>query len=658
MGGHSGGVAAAFGFRYQYLITVELLLDLYESAGGPSWHVDVDCVGQDSADILVSASGGEWDVAVQVKGSLETSSTTMGLSQARDIFARLAAEHPGVPERRLVTNRSLTAHLTQAAVGSGEVWHAAERFEADRRTLAELTQELVRRIEAIRRRGAGGVGVHHILVRQLLDLVHERGSDPTRQRITRHDVDQILSEPAALLADAVRERSWGRAIQMPPGRPIAQEEADSFLTEHLPLASLVTGSVRCAVLTGLSGTGKTSAAVRLALQRLESLAFVLWLDASDEASLVAQMPRVMDELGSQVDVGDPASTLSRLLGDLPVPWLLVLDRAGDPALVERWIPQSGYGHVVVTAARADWPSWAPSLAKGGFTKEEARHFVASRLDAPVKRWSDAERAACDELVRRLEHWPLALELATSWIRQRGAKVSSLQAFVDRIDRLDLDDSTLVPEGYPATAYGVVVDLVAGLPVQAQTWALGLLMLGGRRVPVALLDEWARSLGLQPGSREELIRTGVITLSIEPDRRGPHAYDELADIHDSIQLVLRRTGVGIPGEAVASLIEVCADQLALLVEHERFVEASTLVTPVDKLLHSIVTSDAEPSLTLLATVLMHNVGSLALVVDTAGTGPDWATQVASRWLATAVDLRRQIGGEDFDQAGAAVGGRVG
>ena len=67
----SGGVAAAFGFRYQYVVTVDLILDLYENPELMSWFVDVDLEGQDSADILVSRKGTSWDEAVQVKDSQE-----------------------------------------------------------------------------------------------------------------------------------------------------------------------------------------------------------------------------------------------------------------------------------------------------------------------------------------------------------------------------------------------------------------------------------------------------------------------------------------------------------------------------------------------------------------------------------------------------------
>ena len=41
-----GGVAAAYGFRYQYLVTVEVLLELYE-ADDSDWAVGVDLASQD-----------------------------------------------------------------------------------------------------------------------------------------------------------------------------------------------------------------------------------------------------------------------------------------------------------------------------------------------------------------------------------------------------------------------------------------------------------------------------------------------------------------------------------------------------------------------------------------------------------------------------------
>lgn len=205
----SGGVAAAFGFRYQYMVTVDLILDLYENPELMSWFVDVDLEGQDSADILVSRKGSSWDEAVQVKASQAGSSTVMGAPDVRRIFDSLSNEHPTVSNRRLVTNRKLTNDL--ACDSNGELWSRkpGEHFRHDNCDLGALVRLLLARIARLRERGPGGLQVHHIILAQLIDMVHQRGSDRSRQRITLNDVNRILAEPSALLADATQKRSWG-----------------------------------------------------------------------------------------------------------------------------------------------------------------------------------------------------------------------------------------------------------------------------------------------------------------------------------------------------------------------------------------------------------------------------------------------------------------
>lgn len=199
MSARTGGVASAFGFRYQYLITVELLLELYDS-GTTGWSVDVDRADQDSADILVFRAGrAAPEAAIQVKASLEASSTTLGLPAHQRIVHTLRGEHPHAQEYRVVTNRDLTGEL--ATLSQDPVFRepAARvgRVVFDHRceTLYDLAASLLARIEKIRRRGRGGVGhlVHHLILRNLVDLVHEHGAREVDQRITSADVAAVLN---------------------------------------------------------------------------------------------------------------------------------------------------------------------------------------------------------------------------------------------------------------------------------------------------------------------------------------------------------------------------------------------------------------------------------------------------------------------------------
>ena len=640
----SGGVAAAFGYRYQYVVTVGLILDLYENPELMSWFVDVDLEGQDSADILVSRKGSSWDEAVQVKASQAGSSTVMGAPDVRRIFDSLSNEHPVVSNHRLVTNRKLTNDL--ACDSNGELWSRkpGEHFQHDNRDLDALIRLLLERIARLRERGAGGLQVHHIILAQLIYMVHQRGSDRSRQRITLSDVNRILAEPAALLADAIQKRSWGRAIQVPRSTPISRPELDSFINTELPLTTLETGNVHCAVISGLSGTGKSSSVVKLVQDRIENFAFVLWMDASSEIALQAQLPMVFKELGASDDGSDPAAAFKAVMSQVPVPWLLVLDNATDIESIAKWVPRSGYGHVVITSTNSSWSdNFAPSTTIQGFSIEEARSFFAARFDKPTSKWSKEQEQACDELARRLEYWPLALEFATAWIKQRGGDIERISDFVDRLDRLNLDDVSLVPHGYPATAYRVVMDLLRDLTENENTLIVGIALMGGHRIPVPLLDSWIATLGSTRELLNGLMSRSVVTMSLHSDQRGPHAYDESVDIHDAVQLILKGLTQGVPIDArdLVSLSEVCSEQIHTLLNEQRFIEAATLLLPLNTFLEICVSNSSTKNVLDELIPLMHNVGVLAMNLDGASPGPKWTRQIGRQWLNFAISARMQI-----------------
>ena len=242
------------------------------------------------------------------------------------------------------------------------------------------------------------------------------------------------------------------------------------------------------MLKGLSGTGKSATACLHARSLLEHVAFVLWLDASSAAVLESQVPIVLDQLGARITPSNtPAQDLVEVLSGLPVPWALVLDGASTLAEVDPWVPRSGYGQVLLTTSVTNWPeSFAPAMTMDAFCEIEARLFVARRLGRPVELWSTEQLSACDSMSRSLAGWPLALELAIGWITRHGGSIAAMQQFAERIDRLDLDNETLLPHGYPRTAAHVVLSQWRELSPEAQSLASLLLVMGGSRVPSRLL----------------------------------------------------------------------------------------------------------------------------------------------------------------------------
>ncbi|WP_156993152.1 hypothetical protein [Pseudonocardia acaciae] len=666
MTGVGGGVAAAFGFRYQYLVTVELLLDMYESFSQPDWRVDVDRVDQDSADILVCAAAEQCPVrALQIKASMPASSTTMGLRMAVSCLDALEAEHPDARELILITNRRLTSdaveHAARLEARSAVAPDERRRIiDARTETLLALTSRLVERVARIRVRGKGGIGqrVHLILVRQLVDLVHDCGSQTACQGIDRDQIASILDESAAVLADVGGGRTWGRTFGVPDDRYLPRPEIASFLSFRLDGDGLMSGAPPVAVLSGISGSGKSAAAAAWAASRRDHYAFTLWMDASSNEVLMEQQPAILSRLGGEGYAGDTfAQSFCDLLSDVPVPWLLVLDGAADWSTIREWVPSSGYGHVIVTTNRGDWPhDIAPLKEVEEMTPAEATGLIRDRLSTPSP--ADSAHAAdpvAAELAARLGFWPLAIDLACAWVRSLGGDFSHLPDFLERMDRFDLTEEDKTLESYPKSAGRVVRELLDGLSEQGLVVLYIVVMGGGSHVPVVLVEKWASSLpenGLSlvdaRAAVDELVNVSLVKKRLRYDVKSVQRLDEALYVHDGVLAVVRGLAIGIEVGYAYNWVRSCSDVLTRLVDEALFSDASALLPTADATLRAVLSvapGNDDPnrqvadSFQLVATILMHNVGTLATL-----TG---LFDLASKWLTVAFNLREHLG-DDADR----------
>jgi len=663
MTGAGGGVAAAFGFRYQYLVTVELLLDMYESFSQPDWRVDVDRVDQDSADVLVCAAAEQCPVrALQIKASMPASSTTMGLRMAVSCLDALEAEHPDARELTLVTNRTLTSDAVEyaarlhmhSAVAPGE---RRRIVDARTETLLALTSRLVGRVARIRVRGKGGIGqrVHLILVRQLVDLVHDRGSQTACQGIDRDQIASILDESAAVLADVGGGRTWGRTFGVPGDRYLPREEIASFLSARLDGDGLMSGTPPVAVLSGIPGSGKSAAAAAWAASRRDHYAFTLWMDASSNEVLMEQQPAILSRLGREGYAGDAfAQSFCDLLSDLPVPWLLVLDGAVDWSTTRVWLPSSGYGHVIVTTNRGDWPcDTAPLWKVEAMTPAEATGLIRDRLSTPCPGDSaDAVDPVAAEFAVRLGSWPLAIDLACAWVRSLGGDFSHLPDFLERLDRFDLTEEDRTLGSYPKSAGRVVRELLNSLSEQGFVVLSIVAMGGGSHVPVVLVEKWASSLsdnGLTSvdarAAVDELVKMSLTQKRLRYDVKSVQGLDEALYVHEGVLVVVRGLAIGVELGYAYDWVKTCTDVLTGLVDQALFSDAAALLPAIDATLSTVLSmrpGDGTPNrevtdyFQFITTILMHNLGGLASL-----TG---LFDLASKWLTVAFNVREHLSGD--------------
>lgn len=660
MGSGSGGVAAAFGFRYQYLVTVELLLDLYDlGEAHDTWRVGVDVHDQDSADLLVFE--GPSDVptrALQVKASLPSSSTKLDARTAERCLDALAAEHPGAADLVLVTNRELTEPaVLYRSLLLGERPRDGSRRTIDARSedVATVAERLVTRIERIRARGRGGLGrrMHSFLLARLLDIVFTRGSRATAQYIRRSDVADVLDESAAVLADAAGDRAWGRTHGVPHGFYVPRAGANAFLDAHFDEESSFRGSPRVVVIKGLSGAGKSAAASAWASAHREHYACTIWIDASSAEVLEEQIPTVLDWLGAaEPSADDRAGAFRDALSVLPFPWLLIVDGATSPDTVQDWVPPSGYGHVITTTSRQDWPiDLAPQFGLDAIDDEDALQLVRSRLDGGEPGSHDD---AVLDFASRLGRWPLAIDVACAWVRNRGGDLSVLRRFTERLDDLDLLSAD-GQQGAPALQVRQVIDrLVESISPESRL-TLGMIVAsGGKHVPVHVVERWSHSVRAHirfdvtaAAVLEELAGTALITRRMVGDALDHRAAAEAVTVHDGIQMVLRDRVAAHAGP-LSLWLEAYATAFNDEIMAARFNEASAMTTAAEALLRSVLgVAPAEPDgidiargLVAMSTTLMHNVGTLAMMQGRLAT--------AAEWLRLAIESRELVIDEDQRQ----------
>src|SRR5262249_56878231 len=97
-------------------------------------------------------------------------------------------------------------------------------------------------------------------------------------------------------------------------------------------------------------------------------------------------------------------------------WLLILDNAPAPAAVQDYLPNSPYGHIVITSRHFGWGSTAKSLTVPVLPRHEAVQLLLE-----VTQQSDAETASA--IAETLGDLPLAVAQAAAYMEATGLSLS-------------------------------------------------------------------------------------------------------------------------------------------------------------------------------------------------------------------------------------------
>ncbi|MEU5955792.1 FxSxx-COOH system tetratricopeptide repeat protein [Streptomyces sp. NPDC047525] len=187
------------------------------------------------------------------------------------------------------------------------------------------------------------------------------------------------------------------------------------------------------VLCGMGGCGKTSLALEVA-HRCASVGHrVWWVDARQDTTLEAGFRAVARHAGAtdeQLNAGDAVDVLWAHLSQLTAPWLLVVDNADDPALLDGpgslragtgWLrPHANpVGSVLITSRVSSAETWGSMCAPHSVRPLSGEDEIADAVQIlrdhapPAAGTEDDAR----QLATRLGGLPLALRLAGTYLAE-------------------------------------------------------------------------------------------------------------------------------------------------------------------------------------------------------------------------------------------------
>lgn len=164
--------------------------------------------------------------------------------------------------------------------------------------------------------------------------------------------------------------------------------------------------------TGLRGVGKSQLAAARARQCMEDgWRVVAWLEAYDQAHLLAGFARLAVAVGLINENPDPSEAANRIRDWLAAggdKCLIVLDNAEQPDDLRPYLPAGGHAQVIVTSSRRALASLGVPIPVDIFTEDQAVSFLRERT-------SRHDEVGALKLAKELGCLPLALAQAAAVI---------------------------------------------------------------------------------------------------------------------------------------------------------------------------------------------------------------------------------------------------
>ncbi|MBH0328791.1 hypothetical protein ABH14_03100 [Brevibacillus brevis] len=176
----------------------------------------------------------------------------------------------------------------------------------------------------------------------------------------------------------------------------------------------------------MGGVGKSQLTIEYTYKNMEQYDIVKWFQADDTASIIASIEQFLVEVGMPIkDEKENNIAISVLHSwmNSNAHWLFIFDNVESQGIIEKYIPISFQGNIIVTSRNPNWSLYLP-LVLDKLNQQEASIFLLKRIQKP-------EDSNLYLLVERLDGLPLALEQAGAYIYETGL---SIYEYVQRFDQ--------------------------------------------------------------------------------------------------------------------------------------------------------------------------------------------------------------------------------
>lgn len=533
-----GGGVAAYGLKYQYLVTADYFLRYLrqnpELIPRAVLLVDPlisrpDGTADDIVDFAIEVDG----VAthhIQVKASSEPEEHPLRPGDARPVLVRLLGHEARIS--LILTNKPLSPQLLPEAdvIDTGDsrityVWSAGPQPEeasasepplivVDTRTPSEVRDSIAELIRGFRKDRSLNQGLisARLLVSILLDSIFAAAAGNEPNRITALALLEELAMPDARIAHVAGAFDWGLPISNIPNY-ISTVPRLAYLEQVQAIVGVDDSARDPAriVLVGQTGNGKSVLASDYCHVDAVRYEFVCWVDCRSVEFIDPQIRNYVAQLTSEAIAPTEAvgPVFAALLGRCRGPWLLVFDGIQNRSNIDEYVPTRGHGSIIVTTNNS--LNWWPNVAVidvGEFTEQEAIDCFASYSGIATDAVESLRKPIAD-IVSRLGRIPLAVSMAAIYFKNTEGQLSELapQYFAD-LEALADDDS--IPPGFNKTAFAAIQHAVRSL---------------GQRRPDSPHGKWAQAV-LQIGS---LLAPELLPLNLMLPATAEEVHTDLANL---------------------------------------------------------------------------------------------------------------------------------